>query len=338
MLMKSRENRPKIALSLFSYDRFMDFRDEFGEELVFRKTGFLSAVPESQAERYGAEHDLRLAMGAPSVKLTASEVTAVTPGVRTDDLAFAILGPDDGEISAEQILAAYERRARDLGVTICFGEIAIGIESLGDRIVAVRTNKRDVPCGIVVNAAGASALEVGEWVGLRLPLSNLRRSLYFGRTADPAFQSGPMVEDADLEWYYRPLGGRTVLVGMGREHGGPPTEGPNLEYLPEVRRAAAHRAPGLADFELTGGVSGIRSLTPDILPIIGPVAGLDGYLNLCGWGGEGIMHSPAGGALIADWVNSTSTCPVPRDLFLYERFVAASDFSHTRVHIERSSS
>ena len=167
-------------------------------------------------------------------------------------------------------------------------------EKLGDRIVAVRTDKRDVPCEIVVNAAGASPLEVGEWVGLRLPLADLRRSLYFGRTTDPAFQSGPMVEDADIEWYYRPLGGPAVLVGMGREHGSAPTEGPTLEYLPEVRRAAAHRAPRLADFELTGGSAEYARSPRDILPIVGPVPGLDGSLNLCGWGGEGIMHSSAG--------------------------------------------
>src|ERR1043165_3489818 len=58
MLMKSRENAPKIALSLYSYSRFMNFKEEFGESLLFRKTGFLSAVPPVQAERYKREHTL----------------------------------------------------------------------------------------------------------------------------------------------------------------------------------------------------------------------------------------------------------------------------------------
>jgi hydrogen cyanide synthase HcnC len=129
-----------------------------------------------------------------------------------------------------------------------------------------------------------------------------------------------MVEDAELEWYYRPLGANRVLVGMGRELDSAPTDGPNLDFLPEVRRAALHRAPRLAEFKVIGGTSGIRPITPDILPIVGPIDGVEGYINCCGWGGEGIMHSPAGGALVADWITGTMTSQLKPELFLLSRF------------------
>ena len=320
MLMKSRENAPKIALSLYSYERLMRFAEEFGEPLVFRKTGFLSAVPPSQADRYEREHALRLSMGVPSELLTPGEVRVLAPGVYTEDLAFGVLGPDDGEIRPEQLLAAYERRGRELGVIYEFGERATGIEMHSGRVAGVITSKRQISCAYVVNARGADATLVGSWIGIYLPIANRLRSLYTVVSDLEVFQQGPMVEDAELEWYYRPLGGNRVLVGMGLEADGTPSHGPNLEFIPEVRKATARRAPELAGFEIVDGTSGIRPLTPDILPIVGPVDGISGFINSCGWGGEGIMHSPAGGSLVADWINETSTCNVDRDQFLLSRF------------------
>jgi sarcosine oxidase subunit beta len=319
MLMKSRENIPKIALSLYSYKRFMNFSEEFGEPLVFRKTGFLSAVPPILADRYEREHALRLHMGVPSQRLTPDDVNRLCPGLRTDDLAFGILGADDGEIRPDQILAAYERRGRELGVNYAFEERAVGIVQEAGRVVAVETTKRTIPCAWAVNAAGADATLVASWVGLALPIENCRRSLYTVSVASPFFQSGPMVEDAELEWYYRPLQNGKILVGMGLEPSDSELDGPNLEFLPAIRAAAQKRAPALADFVVLDGTSGIRPLTPDILPIVGPVQGTSGLINSCGWGGEGIMHSPAGGSLVADWINGTRTCPVDRQWFVYPR-------------------
>ncbi len=320
MLMKSRENVPKISLSLYSYARFMDFEEEFGERLSFAKVGFLSAVPPAQVERYEREHALRLEMGVPSQRLAPNEVQQLAPGLYTEDLSFGIFGPDDGVISPEQIIAAYERQGRNFGVNYEYGEQATGIVVNSGRVVGVRTTKREIPCACVVNAAGSDASLVASWVGVVLPIDNRRRSLYTVRSEAPEFQRGPMVEDAELEWYYRPLGANKVLIGMGYEAGVMATDGPNFDFLPEVRRAAVRRAPALAEFEILEGTSGIRSMTSDILPIIGPIDNIEGFFNSCGWGGEGIMHSPAGGSLVADWINGTKTCSVDPSFFLLSRF------------------
>ena len=56
MLMKSREHRTKIQLSLHAYERFGHFEDEFGEPLRTRAVGFLSLVPPHLVARALAEH------------------------------------------------------------------------------------------------------------------------------------------------------------------------------------------------------------------------------------------------------------------------------------------
>jgi sarcosine oxidase, subunit beta len=320
MLMKSRENAAKIRLSLYSYDRFMDFSYEFDEQLEFRKIGFLSAVKSNLALRYEEEHALRVSLGVPSEKLTPQDIARLCPGVYTADLAFGIYCPDDGQINPFQIMNAYRRKGEDLGVQYRFETAATNIVLQAGRIAGVETTSGKLSCDVVVNAGGADAKKINEWLGMLLPISNRRRSLYHCKTVFPEFNSGPMVEDAELEWYYRPDGNGNILIGMGLEPENNVLNGANMDYLPEVRKAAQVRAPKLAQFVLTGGSSGIRPKTPDILPIIGPQRGISGFFLNCGWGGEGIMHSPAGGAITADWILNSNKVDIDKSLFLPERF------------------
>ena len=81
-----------------------------------------------------------------------------------------------------------------------------------------------------------------------------------------------------------------------------------------------HRVPALAEARIQSGWTGVRPLTSDNMPILGPVEGLDGYVNDCGWGGEGVMLAPVGGQLIAEFVADGETSSFPLDSFLLKRF------------------
>ena len=321
MLMKSRENKIKILLSLYSYNRLKNFKEEFHEELIFEKTGFLSLVTKPLEQRYLHEHKLRQELGLPSKILNKNEIKKLSPGVSTEGISFGVLGEDDGVISPEQLLNAYKNMGQKLGVEFSFNEEAIDIIVENKQVIAVKTTKRTISCKTVVNAAGANAKEVASWINIDLPIDNRLRSLYIVETFNKKFQQGPMVEDAELEFYYRPISKNKILIGMGKLKTKTPSDKPNYEFLPEIKKAIAFRIPELTDFVIIGGSSGLRSLTPDILPIVGPVQDIKGFITSCGWGGEGIMHSPAGGALVADWINNTNYFPLDKNIFLLERFL-----------------
>jgi sarcosine oxidase subunit beta len=320
MLMKSRENRAKISLSLYSYERLMNFKAEFGKPLHFRKTGFLSVVREMLADRYLSEHNLRLEMGVASEILSPREIKRISPGVVVDDLSFGILGPDDGEIDAVQLLDAYEKASVDRGVKMLVGTQVTGITTQGGAVVSVQTTAGDIACDWVVDAAGPRARLVASWIGLNLPIKNLSRSLYYLHSADPSFQDGPMVEDAEREWYFRALGGGVVMMGMGLEDSEMVNDEINEILLPDVMSVAGQRAPALSCLRPVAGSTAVRALTPDILPIVGPTRVVDGFIASCGWGGEGIMHAPAGGCIVADWILDQKEYPPDARDFLPDRF------------------
>jgi sarcosine oxidase subunit beta len=320
MLMKSRENTTKIELSKYSYDWLMKFDDLFGEPLTFKQTGFLSLVPHDLSARYLREHELRRACGVPSELLSTDEISEVAPAVTVDGIEFGVLGPDDGVIDPDQLIRCYLREAARLGAQLRVGQPAVGVAVSESHVRGVLTPQGEISCDIVVNAAGGNARTVASWVGLDLPIENLRRSLFFVECPAPELQVGPMVEEAGVEWYYRGLGGGKVLVGMGLEHDGAVSDEPDLGFWAQVQPIAARRAPAFAEAEVVGGTSGVRPLTPDILPIVGPVAGLTGFVNSCGWGGEGIMHSPAGGRMVADSIFGNETSGLPWKACSVERF------------------
>ena len=81
------------------------------------------------------------------------------------------------------------------------------------------------------------------------------------------------------------------------------------------RRAAAAR--GAHQTHLGGTAPG----TPDELPILGPVAGLDGYVNATGGFRTGIVASPLTGRVVAQWISGESLS-YPCETFVMDRFAA----------------
>jgi sarcosine oxidase subunit beta len=319
MLMLQRETRPKIALSLYSYARYLEFAAEIGTDPRFRKIGFLSVVPDSRRVRHLEMAALRTAMGVHTDILTPVDIRALVPIVNTQDITLGVFGPDDGVIDARAIMLGYSDAAKRLGVTILEGERALGIDSSRCRVTAVQTSSRRIPTAAVVNAAGADAPEVGSWVSVTIPIMNRLRHIFLTEPDTLVPDDSPMVEDAEAEWYYRKEGAG-VLMGMGKVEAAKPSTEPDRTFLAAVRDFARHRVPELARLEITGGWSGIRSLTADLSPIIGPVEEVEGFINCCGWGGEGVMHAPAGGKMVADILSGNASPSFEVSQFSLDRF------------------
>ncbi len=311
MLMKSRENMPKIAMSLYSYDWYMNFPDRFDERLDFTRTGFLSLVDEDTADRLRREHALRLSMGVPSELLTPEQISDVCPGIQPEGLEFGVICEDDGVINPSQIMGAMLHSARQKGVRFLFGDsVHASWKDASGRFVIDSDGGRTTSHTLVI-AGGTNARKMGLWFDEELPILNRRRSLFFGHCPSANFQGGPMVEEASREWYYRGLGGSTVMLGMGLEPADVQLDEPNEPVLAELRAALTARAPDLAGFTVESGVAGIRQLTPDILPIVGPARKTENLHFSCGWGGEGVMHAPAGGVMLVGNILGTPPAELP---------------------------
>ena len=324
MLMLQRENKVKIRMSQYSYKRYMSFKEELGVDIGYKRIGFLSVAVEKKALEALKMAKIRQELGVKTEVLGPSDILKLVPVVNVSDILVGIFGPDDGIIDAHAIMYGFKNAAQRYGVEIRQGKEheVVGVTVSSGQIVGVKTRSNYVATEVVVNAAGADAREIANWVGVDLPIMNRRRNIYITEPFSGIPDDTPMVEDAEMEWYYRKEG-PGVLIGMGKEKSTNISMSPNLEFLSKVIDFSTHRVPILANarFDLKKGWSGIRSLTPDICPIIGPVATVKGFVNSCGWGGEGIMHAPIGGQLVAEYIFYGKTRTMDISPFLAARFM-----------------
>ncbi len=79
--------------------------------------------------------------------------------------------------------------------------------------------------------------------------------------------------------------------------------------------------PALEDAEVVDHLAGVRPLSADRMPLIGPVPGWDGVYMATGHGTKGIHLSAITGRLVADlMVRGDTDVPVPVDAFSPLRF------------------
>ena len=85
---------------------------------------------------------------------------------------------------------------------------------------------------------------------------------------------------------------------LGEEFDRQPTEGARLELL----QRAIDVLPALEEAELVQQLAGSRPLSPDRMPVIGPVPGWEGVVLATGHGTKGIHLGPITGRTVAKFI------------------------------------
>jgi len=68
-----------------------------------------------------------------------------------------------------------------------------------------------------------------------------------------------------------------------------------------------HRVPVLERASVATSWTGVRPVTLDDHPILGPVPSVRGFILNCGWGGTGIIQGPIAGQLVAEYISKGQT-------------------------------
>jgi sarcosine oxidase subunit beta len=74
------------------------------------------------------------------------------------------------------------------------------------------------------------------------------------------------------------------------------------DWLPGVRQRLSRRFPGLHRSYGRGGYGALQVVTPDGLPILDRLPGLDGVYGAVGFAGRSILMAPAAGEVVAELV------------------------------------
>ena len=258
--------------------------------------------------------------------LTPEQIKDYYPFLETHDLTGALYDPNDGDIDPAQLTQALAKGARQRGARIERFCPATGVRRDGDDWV-VATDKGDIRCEFVVNAAGYYAREVGKWFGRDVPMMVMSHQyMLFDTVAEVAARSQqtgkklPLLRDVDASYYLRQEKNGFNLGPYERNcraHWVTP-EDPfpedfsfqlfpdDLERLEWYITDAMARVPLLERAALTKVINGPIPYTPDGNPLIGPMPGVPNAFEACVFT-FGICQAGGAGKVVAEWITKGAT-------------------------------
>ena len=311
------------CMAKYSYAKYMQFEEEIGVSIDFKRMGWVSLATQESADHLLRSAKLLQSLDIRTDILTPEEIKQRYPEINTEDIVLGTCGPDDGPFDPHMIMWGYISRAREMGVRLRQGVRATGIRVRKGQVQGVLTDEGFVATEVVVNAGGPWAIEIGKWVGVEIPIINSARSIVVTGPFPDIPSTRPFFEDVTAEWYFRPEG-PGILMGMGSS----PTEKLDIpfrmEVMDEMIDTAVHRVPILINASFLTGWTGVRPMTLDDRPILGPVPSVDGLVLNCGWGGTGIIQAPIAGQLITEYINDGHTSTMDISPFGIGRFEGKS--------------
>lgn len=277
-----------------------ELQERSGVALHFRRDGLLNLWVDPDTP--GLPPELAVEeppRGAGCERLTAEEARRLEP-VLAGPIAGAVLDPAVAQVDNTRVAPALARAAADLGARVRPGTPVAGLARSGDRCTGVvLADGSTLSAGAVVVAAGAWSGALGASAGLRLSVEPWRGQMLTFEALDRPLSR--LVFCGEMVLIPRPHG--PLIVGTTLERVGFDAR-VTFDGLAHILARAAFLAPGLADLPLARTWAGLRPGTPDGLPRIGPVPGLDGLIAATGHGRKGIILAPITGERVAEAIVS----------------------------------
>jgi len=292
-----------IQLSLYSIAAFERFGEETGGDCGLLQAGYLFMTATAQGEQLLHRNlELQQKLGVPSRRLAPAEITRLAPYAHAGDLRCGTFCARDGFIDPHGITLGYLQAARRRGAEILADTEVTAIRSGSGRVIGVETSRGSIAAPVVVNAAGPYAGIVARQAGIELPVYPVRRMLACTEAIGGAAPVIPMTIDIDTGLLIRREGDAILLAYSDPDD--PPGFDESFDpgFIETVSEKALLRFPFLEEAQISVRRcwAGLYPETPDHHAIIGESQELPGFVLAAGFGGHGLMHSPATGRAVAE--------------------------------------
>jgi len=272
----------------------------------------LAVTIERQAE-YEVSATMARSFGLEIHFLGPSEIKAMVPQMRVDDLRCAAFLPSDGVANPSDITQALAKGARNSGVTIVERTVVTGIRVDGGRVKAIQTDRGSVACDTVVNCAGIWSPQIGAMAGVAIPIQPAHHQYFVTDLIGGLPRHIPTIRDTDKQTYFKEeVGG--LAVGFYEADPIPYLERPiptdhEFKLLPEnvaqvepLLERVYCRFPALEKVGVKRWFNGIESFTEDGMFILGEAPEVEGFFVATGFNAFGIASAGGAGMVVAHWV------------------------------------
>jgi D-arginine dehydrogenase len=258
--------------------------------------------------------------------LNSVEATEHVRALTLDDRDRAIMLTAVGRIDVHELLTSYLRHARRLGAIVRTSREVRGLVVDNGRCRGVVTDAGTVTARWVVDAAGAWAGQIARLANAaEISLEPRRRTIVtFAPPSNLSVSGWPFVISEADHLYFAPESGGLMLSPMDQDPVSPCDAQPEDEVIAAAMERLRGLAPAIVPASLKRKWAGLRTFSPDSIPLVGEDPRVAGFFWLAGQQGFGIESSPAIGQIAADLIARGSTDKFNASILSPARFAAKS--------------
>nr|WP_325265831.1 FAD-dependent oxidoreductase [uncultured Rhizobium sp.] len=251
--------------------------------------------------------------------VSVEEAHAMMPLLDPTQFVGAVFDPHEGHLDPYGTTHAYAKSAKKNGAEIYLHTKVEDLVQLPDGTWRVMTDKGEIRCEHVVNAAGLWAREVGRMVGLELPVlamehmylitEDMPEVIDFNKTSGRELMH---CVDFDGEIYIRQER-NGMLMGTYEKDCRPwsPIETPwtfghellaeDLERITNELEVGFRHFPAFNNAGIKTIINGPFTFSPDGNPLVGPVRGMTNFWSACAVM-AGFSQGGGVGLALANWI------------------------------------
>jgi len=336
---------PSFQFGLESYREFpslvAELEDSTGMDLLYQRRPSLRLALEESEEQlikdlmtWQQEH---VAMRW----ISSDDVHELEPRL-TPSLIGAVYEDESAQLDSYRLNLALAAGAEKKG-TQTINRNVTGLLSEKNRITGVQTEQGDISCGTVVVAAGLWSPPFQRDLDFPIPVGALKgERLLLKYDGDPlqvlisSPKRGHMISRLDGFLSVGSTGGRDYdqdQLYQGADMDRVPTETARVEIM----QRAIDVFPDLENAALFEQLAGSRPLSPDRIPIIGPVPGKEGVVLATGHTTKGIHLGPSTAKAVTQYIQGgCKQVPSSMELFLPDRFagMTEADFQTAGLNVD----
>jgi D-arginine dehydrogenase len=265
----------------------------FCDHALLEQRGCLYTARPDQCDRLSLMVDDIRSSGGRVAMLSKDEAIARVPLLRPGYLEIAALDTDAMDIDVAALEQGFLRGARAAGAVLITKNRVTNAQRRNG-VWSIGLTEGSVNAPILINAAGAWADEVAANCGARpIGLQPLRRTaVLVDVPVGIDIRKWPAVIDADEQFYFKPDAGKLLLSPADET-----PDKPGDAYPQELDIAiCVDRVQAALDIDvrrINHSWAGLRTFSPDRVPVVGFDPAIAGFFWLVGQGGYGIQTAPA---------------------------------------------
>ncbi len=268
------------------------------------------------------------------------------PVINDQDILGSVYMPKDGQADPVGVTNVLAKAARMEGVQIFEKTPVKKILVKNKKVIGVETNQGKIDCEYVVLATGMWSRQIGEDIGVSVPLYPNEHFYVITEPMKDLPQNLPVLRDYNACLYLKEDAGK-MLIGIFEPNAKPAFKDTgrvpddfsfgefpdDFDHFEPYLEKSFHRLPILENAGIRKFFSGPESFTPDTQYLLGETPEVKKLFTCCGFNSIGIASAGGAGKITAEWIINDH---INEDIFSldikrFQKFHSSKNFIMERV-------